>query len=40
MSAEFEAWWKAKANGIRPLPTDDLEEYAKWIARAAWHAAR
>lgn len=37
MSPQFEDWWRNIGSAHRPQPTDDLEEFAKFVAWQAWH---
>ena len=29
-------WWYTEGSGIRPLPNEDIEEFAKRITEIAW----
>lgn len=29
-------WWHTEGSGIRPLPNEDIEEFAKRITEIAW----
>jgi hypothetical protein len=32
----FNTWWNNEGSGIRPLPDEDTEEFAKRITEIAW----
>jgi len=32
----FEKWWSEEGSAMRPMPTEDVEEFAKRIAMTAW----
>jgi hypothetical protein len=32
----FEKWWSEEGSAMRPMPTEDVEEFAKRIAEIAW----
>ena len=32
----FDRWWSEEGSAMRPMPTEDVEEFAKRIAMTAW----
>jgi hypothetical protein len=32
----FARWWREEGSAMRPMPTEDVEEFAKRIAMTAW----
>jgi len=32
----FDRWWDEEGSGMRPMPTEDVEQFAKRIAMIAW----
>ena len=35
-SKAFNVWWNEEGSGMRPLATEDTEEFAKRISEIAW----
>ena len=33
---DFENWWHQEGSALHPLPTEDVEEFAKRITQIAW----
>lgn len=33
---DFENWWHQEGSALHPLPTEDIEEFAKRITQIAW----
>lgn len=33
---DFENWWHQEGSALHPLPTEDVEEFAKRITEIAW----
>lgn len=36
MNKEYRQWWIYEGSGMRPLPEEDMEEFAMRIAGIAW----
>lgn len=32
----FEKWWNEEGSAMRPMPTEDVEEFAKRVSQIAW----
>jgi hypothetical protein len=33
---DFATWWHTEGSGMRPLPNEDVEEFAKRVTEIAW----
>ena len=36
MNKEYREWWIFEGSGMRPLPEEDMEQFAMRIAEIAW----
>jgi hypothetical protein len=32
----FDRWWSEEGSAMRPMPTEDVEEFAKRVSQIAW----